>query len=73
MVQTKRFREDLYYRLNVVPLRILPLRERKTDILPLAKYFIQKYDKKLGKQVEGASNEVLDALVRITGQAMCGN
>ena len=64
MVQTKRFREDLYYRLNVVPLRILPLRERKTDILPLAKYFIQKYDKKLGKQVEGASNEVLDALVR---------
>lgn len=42
-VQEKRFREDLYFRLNVIPIHIPPLRERKDDILPLAKYFLAKY------------------------------
>ncbi len=44
MVKEKRFREDLYYRLNVVPLRVPPLRERKTDILLIAKEFLEKFN-----------------------------
>lgn len=42
-IESKVFREDLYYRLNVVPIHIPPLRERKEDILPLAHYFLQKF------------------------------
>ncbi|MDD2326309.1 MAG: sigma-54 dependent transcriptional regulator, partial [Alphaproteobacteria bacterium] len=47
-VRTKRFREDLYYRLNVVTLNMPPLRDRPTDIVPLADYFAQKYTKANG-------------------------
>jgi two-component system response regulator HydG len=43
------FREDLYYRLNVISMRIPPLRERPDDILPLAEFFLQKYSKKVGR------------------------
>ena len=50
MVQEGRFREDLYYRLNVFPIHIPPLRERKEDILPLAQYFIKKF---LNREVQG--------------------
>lgn len=50
MVQKKQFREDLYYRLNVVPIRILPLRERKGDIIPLAQHFLKEYNRKYGFQ-----------------------
>lgn len=46
------FREDLYYRLNVICLEIPPLRERKEDIIPLAKYFIQKYSIKFNKKTK---------------------
>lgn len=44
-VQTQRFREDLFFRLNVIPLTIPPLRERKEDVLPLAEFFLKKYSK----------------------------
>jgi two-component system response regulator HydG len=44
-VQAQRFREDLFFRLNVIPLMIPPLRERKEDILPLAEYFLKKHSK----------------------------
>jgi two-component system response regulator AtoC len=47
------FREDLYYRLNVINIAIPPLRERKEDIPELAAYFLGKYAKKMGKQIEG--------------------
>lgn len=48
MVQQKRFRKDLYYRLNVVRLHVLTLRERPGDIVPLARYFMELYSRKLG-------------------------
>ena len=50
-VAEKRFREDLYFRLNVLTLKIPPLRERPEDILPLATYFLEKFNRKYGKKV----------------------
>jgi len=50
-VATGRFREDLYFRLNVATLRVAPLRERRGDLLPLAQYFLQDYSQRLGTKV----------------------
>ncbi len=49
MVHTGQFRKDLFYRLNVMPLFVPPLRERKADILPLAEHFLRKMESKLGR------------------------
>ncbi|WP_022853772.1 sigma-54-dependent transcriptional regulator [Thermodesulfatator atlanticus] len=57
------FREDLFYRLNVVTIYVPPLRERKEDILPLANYFLHKYSEKYGKEGLSFSSEALDYLV----------
>jgi len=56
-VATQSFREDLYYRLNVFPVHIPPLRERREDILILAAHFINKYAGKMNKSIEGMSPE----------------
>jgi len=57
------FREDLYYRLSVVPIELPPLRDRREDILPLAQHFIQKYNEENGRQVsEHIGPEVLALL-----------
>ena len=58
------FREDLYYRINVVPLRIPPLRERPGDVLILAHHFLEKFNTFTGKAVARISAEALDLLSR---------
>lgn len=57
-----KFREDLFYRINVASIRIPSLRERPSDILPLAKYFIQKYNEEFHKNVQKISKGVEDFL-----------
>ncbi len=57
------FREDLYYRLNVIPIHLPPLRERRDDIPLLVHYFMDKYNKLNGKNVSKISHKVLDLLI----------
>jgi len=64
-IKQRIFREDLYYRLNVVPIELPPLRERKEDIPALVNFFVQKFAKKVGKKfshVPPASLKILEAL-----------
>jgi two-component system response regulator AtoC len=69
-VKNGRFREDLYYRLNVIPLEVPPLRDRMADIEPLAQHFIAKYNKENGFTVSGMKPE---ALTRLRSHAWPGN
>ncbi len=63
-VAASHFRVDLYYRLNVFPLRLLPLRERKDDILPLALHFLKIHSRQAGKTISGFSKEVMNTLLQ---------
>ena len=62
-VEAGNFREDLYYRLNVIEMGLPPLRERKEDIPALVQNFIAKYNEENGKRVTGVADETLDALL----------
>jgi formate hydrogenlyase transcriptional activator len=62
MIANKEFRSDLYYRLNVFPVRIPPLRERKEDIPLLVSYFVQKFAKQMQKKIESVSPAVMKGL-----------
>ncbi|MEE8111820.1 MAG: sigma 54-interacting transcriptional regulator, partial [Acidobacteriota bacterium] len=64
MVAEKRFREDLFYRINVIQIRMPPLREKKEDIPGLVQHFLAKYSTIVGKRMEGISDEALACLVR---------
>ena len=63
MMAEQKFREDLYYRLNVFPIYIPPLRERKSDILQLADFFVEKYAKNGHKTIQRISSAAIDMLV----------
>lgn len=62
-VQKREFREDLYYRLNVIPVKIPSLRERKSDIPLLVKHFVEEFNRLTGRAVEPLSGQIMEALV----------
>ena len=62
-VQAGRFRSDLFYRLNVFPIELPPLRERRSDIPQLVAFCLSQFSKRLGKKIEGVSRESMENLV----------
>ncbi|MCD6152574.1 MAG: sigma-54-dependent Fis family transcriptional regulator [Syntrophobacterales bacterium] len=64
LVSEGKFRDDLYYRLNIILIRIPPLRERREDIPPLVEYFLKKINLDLHKSVIGVSDEVMDIFLK---------
>ena len=62
-VSQGRFRADLFFRLNVVSIRVPPLRERKEDVLELAAFFVARYNQEMKRSVKGISSQALDLLV----------
>ena len=65
-VQAGRFRPDLFYRLNVFPIQVPPLRERRSDIPQLVMFFLSRFARKLGRKVEAVPQGIMDLLTRYT-------
>jgi two-component system response regulator PilR (NtrC family) len=70
LIAEGRFREDLYYRINVIPIALPPLRERREDIPLLADHFLGKYNEQMGKAITGISH---DAMALLTAHDWPGN
>jgi two-component system NtrC family response regulator len=64
MVQASEFREDLYYRINVITVNLPPLRERREDIPVLVEHFLNRFSEENGKPIQGVSRETMDLLMR---------
>jgi formate hydrogenlyase transcriptional activator len=62
MIASREFREDLFYRLNVFPIPLPPLRERRDDIPLLVRYFTQKYARRMNRRIETIPSEAMEAL-----------
>jgi two-component system, NtrC family, response regulator PilR len=64
LIAEGRFREDLYYRINVIPISLPPLRDRREDIPLLAEHFVEKYTEQMSKTISGIAHETMDLLTR---------
>jgi transcriptional regulator with PAS, ATPase and Fis domain len=62
-VRANKFRQDLYFRLAIIPVTLLPLREHKEDIPRLLNYFIQYFNEKFGKNIQGCTKEAEEMLL----------
>ncbi|NIP33239.1 AAA family ATPase, partial [Candidatus Saccharibacteria bacterium] len=64
IVKDNQFRRDLFYRLNIIPIKVPPLRERMEDVSLLVDHFIEKFSYKMGKDIKAMTPEVLDIFMR---------
>jgi|HubBroStandDraft_6_1064221.scaffolds.fasta_scaffold944553_1 formate hydrogenlyase transcriptional activator len=73
IVEERKFRANLYCRLNVFPMTLPPLRKRGDDITLVTEHFVEKYARRMGKSIEGIADGVMEALKAVIGQAISGN
>lgn len=66
LVKKGKFRDDLYFRINVFPIRLPPLRERRDDIVPLSKYYLERFNKEFNRTLGGITPEAVSVLNRYT-------